>query len=144
MLAEKLFYEKEMFAERAEGDSLSEAIQEILLSIGVPPNIYGFAYITYAVELLLLDSEYQHYVTKGLYVDIAQRYKTTPSRVERAIRHAISVAWLHGNADLIHHVFRNCVRPDKGVPSNSVFLARLYYYIKNLSTSPYNVIKNRL
>ncbi len=131
MLAKKLFYEKEMFVESANEDCLSEVIQEILLSIGVPPNIYGFAYITYAVELLLLDSEYQHYVTKGLYVDIAQRYKTTPSRVERAIRHAISVVWLHGDADLIHRIFRNCVRPDKGVPSNSVFLARLYYYAKN-------------
>ncbi len=144
MAAEKLYYEKENWDSGPTNQNLSETIQDILLSIGIPPNIYGYAYITYAVELLLRDSEYQHYVTKGLYVDIARKYKTTPSRVERAIRHAISVAWLHGNADLIHYIFRNCVRPDKGVPSNSVFLARLYYYIKNLSTSSYNVIKNSL
>ncbi|MBQ3035731.1 MAG: sporulation initiation factor Spo0A C-terminal domain-containing protein [Lachnospiraceae bacterium] len=131
MAAERIYYEKEIWDSDSENQSLSKTIQETLLSIGIPPNIYGYAYITYAVELLLKDSEYQHYVTKGLYVDIAQKYRTTPSRVERAIRHAISVAWLHGNADLIHHIFRNCVRPDKGVPSNSVFLARLYYYIKN-------------
>lgn len=131
MLAEKIYYEKGVLGDESRKYNLSEPIQDMLLSIGIPPNIYGYAYITYAVELLLKDSEYQHYVTKGLYVDIAKKYRTTPSRVERAIRHAISVAWLHGNADLIHHIFRNCVRPDKGVPSNSVFLARLYYYIKN-------------
>ncbi len=135
MAAEKLYYEKEIWNSEPGNQSLSEIIQEILLSIGIPPNIYGYAYITYAVELLLRDSEYQHYVTKGLYVDIASKYKTTPSRVERAIRHAINVAWLHGNTDLIHHIFRNCVRPDKGVPSNSVFLARFYYYIKNYACS---------
>jgi len=133
MLAERINYEKEVLGDEQGKYNLSAPIQDMLLSIGVPPNIYGYAYITYAVELLLKDSEYQHYVTKGLYVDIAKRYNSTPSRVERAIRHAISVAWLHGNAELIHRVFRNCVRPDRGVPSNSVFLARLFYYIKDAS-----------
>lgn len=106
-------------------------IHDLLLSIGIPPNIYGYAYIAYAIELLLMDEEYQHYITKGLYVDIAVRYNSTPSRVERAIRHAISVAWLHGNIDYIDRIFKNCVRPDKSVPTNSVFLARLFYYIKS-------------
>jgi len=133
MAARILSYANEELEEITEFRIASSPIQEMLLSIGIPPNIYGYAYITYAVELLLKDSEYQHYVTKGLYVDIAKRYNSTPSRVERAIRHAISVAWLHGNAELIHRVFRNCVRPDRGVPSNSVFLARLFYYIKDAS-----------
>ena len=131
MLAESNHYKREILDNGQANFNLSEPIQDTLLSIGIPPNIYGYAYITYAVELLLKESEYQHYVTKGLYVDIAQKYRTTPSRVERAIRHAISVAWLHGNSDFIYHIFRNCVRADKGTPSNSVFLARLYYYIKN-------------
>ena len=134
MAARILSYENEELEEITEFRIASSPIQEMLLSIGIPPNIYGYAYITYAVELLLKDSEYQHYVTKGLYVDIAKRYNSTPSRVERAIRHAISVAWLHGIAELIHRVFRNCVRPDRGVPSNSVFLARLFYYIKDASS----------
>lgn len=134
MAARELFYDNEDYDDLAEFRIASSPIQEMLLSIGIPPNIYGYAYITYAVELLLKDSEYQHYVTKGLYVDIAKKYGTTPSRVERAIRHAISVAWLHGNAELLHRVFRNCVRPDRGVPSNSVFLARLFYYIKDASS----------
>jgi len=133
MAARDLFYENEDVEDIAEFRIASSPIQEMLLSIGIPPNIYGYAYITYAVELLIKDSEYQHYVTKGLYVDIAKKYNTTPSRVERAIRHAINVAWLHGNAELLQRVFRNCVRPDRGVPSNSVFLARLFYYIKDAS-----------
>ncbi len=133
MAARTLFYENDDMEDLMEFRIASSPIQEMLLSIGIPPNIYGYAYITYAIELLLKDSEYQHYITKGLYVDIAKKYKSTPSRVERAIRHAISVAWLHGNAELLHRVFRNCVRPDRGVPSNSVFLARLFYYIKDAS-----------
>ena len=133
MAARDLFYDNDDYDDIAEFRIASSPIQEMLLSIGIPPNIYGYAYITYAVELLLKDSEYQHYVTKGLYVDIAKKYNTTPSRVERAIRHAINVAWLHGNAELLHRVFRNCVRPDRGVPSNSVFLARLFYYIRDTS-----------
>lgn len=106
-------------------------IHEILLSIGIPPNIYGYSYTSYAVELLLQDSEYEHAITKRLYVDIAKRFNTTPSRVERAIRHAIHVAWLHGNSELINVMFRNCIRPDKGVPTNAVFLSRLFYYMKD-------------
>lgn len=109
------------------------AIHELLLSIGIPPNIYGYEYTVYAIQLLLIDEEYHHCITKRLYVDIAKRFSTTPSRVERAIRHAISVAWLHGNTKFIDHVFVNCMRPDKGVPTNSVFLLRLFYYIKDAS-----------
>lgn len=111
----------------------TNVIHELLLSIGIPPNIYGYAYTVYAVQLLLLDEEYRHCITKRLYVDIAERFGTKPTRVERAIRHAISVAWLHGNTQFIDHVFVNCVRPDKGVPTNSVFLSRLFYYIKEAS-----------
>ena len=133
MAARSLSYYDEEYEDITAFRVAPSPIQDMLLSIGIPPNIYGYAYITYAVELLLKDSEYQHYVTKGLYVDIAKKYNTTPSRVERAIRHAINVAWLHGNTELLHRVFRNCVRPDRVVPSNSVFLARLFYYVKDAS-----------
>lgn len=110
------------------------AIHELLLSIGIPPNIYGYEYTVYALQLLLLDEGfYRHGITKRLYVDIAKQYGTTPTRVERAIRHAINVAWLYGNTQVIDRLFVNCVRPDKGVPTNSVFLKRLFYYIKDAS-----------
>lgn len=110
---------------------LDSPIHDLLLSIGIPPNIYGYSYITYAEELLL--TEEHPPVPKGLYLDIAKHYHTTPSRVERAIRHAISVAWLHGDMDTIDYIFANCVKPDKDVPTNSVFLFRLFYYIKDAS-----------
>ncbi len=115
---------------------LSNPIQELILTIGVPPNLYGYGYIVYAVELLLMEPEYQHYITKGLYVEVAKKFETTPSRVERAIRHAINVTWTYGNRNCIDTIFKNCVRPDKGVPSNSVFLSRLYYYVNSNSEIP--------
>lgn len=112
----------------------THAIHELLLSIGIPPNIYGYEYTVYALQLLLLDEGYYRYgITKRLYVDIAKHYETTPTRVERAIRHAISVAWLHGSTKVIDSIFINCVREDKGIPTNSVFLKRLFYYIKDAS-----------
>lgn len=112
----------------------THAIHELLLSIGIPPNIYGYEYTVYALQLLLLDEGYyRQIITKRLYVDIAKQYETTPTRVERAIRHAIGVAWLYGNTQVIDSLFIGCVRPDKGVPTNSVFLKRLFYYIKDAS-----------
>ncbi len=134
MTAQTLAYQTFEAVPTMEFRLMANPIHELLLSIGVPPNIYGYAYTAYAIELLLMDEEYQHYITKGLYVDIASKFNTTPSRVERAIRHAINVAWLHGNLNLINHIFKNCVRPDKSVPTNSVFLSRLFYYIKDASS----------
>lgn len=109
----------------------SAILHELMLDIGIPPNIYGYNYIIYALELILMNPNYIHSVTKGLYIDIAKRFNVNPSRVERSIRTAINIAWLHGNVEFINEVFKHCVRSDKGVPTNSVFLARLYYYIVN-------------
>lgn len=105
------------------------SIHKLLLKIGVPPNVYGYSYILHSIELILKNPEYMHYITKGLYIDVAKEFHATPSRVERAIRHAISVAWANGNREFVEHIFQNCIRPNRRVPSNSVFLSRLYYYI---------------
>ena len=107
-------------------------IHNVLLRIGVPTNLLGYGYITYAIELLLTDPSKMHAITKELYVDIAVRFRSTPSRVERAIRNAISVTWLYGNLEFITHLFMNCIRADKGVPTNSLFLSRIYYFISNM------------
>lgn len=106
-------------------------LHELLLEIGIPPNVYGYSYIICALQLIIIEPDYLHSVTKGLYIDIAHKFKVQPYQVERCIRTAINIAWLHGNIEFINRVFRNCVRPDKGVPTNSVFLARLYYYLLN-------------
>lgn len=104
-------------------------IHDILLSIGMPPNLLGYSYVLYATELILSNPDYMHAITKELYVEVARKYNSTPSRVERAIRHAIGTTWLHGNLDYINQIFINCIRPDKGTPTNSLFLSRIYYYL---------------
>lgn len=109
----------------------STRLHEVLLSIGIPPNLLGYSYILYAMELILLNPLYLHAITKRLYIDIGKKFDTSPASVERAMRTAISAAWTHGNIDYIDHVFRNCVNPVKGVPSNSLFLARLFYYFNS-------------
>lgn len=109
----------------------STPIHNVLLSIGVPPNLLGYSYILYALQLILLQPEYMRAITKELYADIAKEYRTTISRVERDIRTAIQTTWLYGNTVSIDRIFQNSVRPDKGYPTNSMFLARLYYYISN-------------
>jgi two-component system response regulator (stage 0 sporulation protein A) len=113
----------------------SNIIHEVLLSIGIPPNLLGYMYLVEAMQMILLNPLYLHNVTKGLYIDIARKYSTKPQRVERAIRHAINTAWLIGNIEYIEHIFKNCVNPNKGVPTNSLFLARLYFYISNMENS---------
>lgn len=109
----------------------STPIHNILLSIGVPPNLLGYSYILYALQLILFQPDYMHAITKELYEDIARKYCTSSTRVERNIRTAIQTTWLYGNVEMINRLFQNSVRPDKGYPTNSMFLARLYYYISN-------------
>lgn len=108
-------------------------IQDLLLNIGLSPATFGFQFITYAEQLILTDEKYLHHVTTMLYIDIAKKYNTTPAAVERNIRHSITSAWLHGSLKEIHKLFRNSINPEKGVPTNSQFLARLYFYFINNS-----------
>lgn len=107
-------------------------IHEVLLSIGIPPNLLGYGYIISAMEIIALNPWCLHSITKELYVDIALKYGVSASSVERAIRNAISIGWLHGNIDYIYHIFKNCVNPDKGVPTNSIFLSRLFHYFNSV------------
>ena len=70
-----------------------------------------------------------HQITDWLYVDVAKHFHTKPRCVERCIRHAIVAAWLHGNVDYRTSIFRHSVRPSKGVPTNSQFIAGVYFYM---------------
>lgn len=108
-----------------------EAIQDVLLSIGIPPNLLGYAYIIYGTELILSEPNYMRGITTHLYVDIAKKFNTKVSRVERDIRHAINVGWLYGSIEDINRYFKNCINPDKGVPTNALFFSRLYHILKN-------------
>jgi len=109
----------------------TKKIHEVLLCIGIPPNLLGYSYILYSLEIILLNPLYLNAITKRLYIDIGKKFDVSPASVERAMRTAINVGWLHGNVDYIDSVFRNCVNPIKGVPSNSLFLSRLFYYFNS-------------
>lgn len=106
-------------------------IQDVLLDIGIPSSLLGFMYITYAEQLVLSDPSYMRKITKGLYKDIAEQFNSTPTRVERCIRHAIEVGCTQGNTESIYRLFRHSVNPLKGTPTNGQFIARVYYHLAN-------------
>lgn len=98
-------------------------ITNIIHEIGVPAHIKGYHYLRDAIIMVVEDIELLGAVTKELYPAIARANKTTPSRVERAIRHAIEVAWNRGRMETINSLFGYTVQMDKGKPTNSEFIA---------------------
>ena len=100
-------------------------ITQIIHEIGVPAHIKGYHYLREAIGIVVNDVEILGSVTKTLYPQIAVRFKTTPSRVERAIRHSIEVAWGRGNMDAIRSVFGYTVSAAKTKPTNSEFIAMI-------------------
>ncbi|MBY0220868.1 MULTISPECIES: sporulation transcription factor Spo0A [Sporosarcina] len=104
---------------------LDTAITSMIKEIGVPAHIKGYAFLREAIQMVYTDVELLGSVTKILYPDIAKKYNTTPSRVERAIRHAIEVAWNRGNYDLISKTFGYTVHHLKSKPTNSEFIAMI-------------------
>lgn len=107
-------------------------IQDLLLNIGFPQHVYGYNYIIYALELISVNPEILHHITKELYPEIAKHFGSTPARVERAIRTAIQITWLYGNTQMINMIFGHTIRPDKGVPTNTQLLAGLYFFLKQM------------
>ncbi|MBB4825676.1 two-component system response regulator (stage 0 sporulation protein A) [Sporosarcina luteola] len=104
---------------------LDTTITSIIKEIGVPAHIKGYAFLREAIQMVYTDVDLLGSVTKVLYPDIAEKYKTTPSRVERAIRHAIEVAWNRGNYDVISKTFGYTVHHLKSKPTNSEFIAMI-------------------
>lgn len=98
-------------------------VTNIIHEIGVPAHIKGYQYLRDAIILSVEDMEMLNSITKILYPTIAKKYQTTPSRVERAIRHAIEVAWSRGKMDTIDELFGYTVSNGKGKPTNSEFIA---------------------
>ena len=105
------------------GKSLEAKITNIIHEIGVPAHIKGYLYLREAIGMVVDDIELLSAVTKELYPNIAKKFNTTPSRVERAIRHAIEVAWSRGKVDTINTLFGYTVHTEKGKPTNSEFIA---------------------
>lgn len=103
--------------------NLDASITGIIHEIGVPAHIKGYMYLREAISMVYNDIELLGSITKVLYPDIAKKYNTTASRVERAIRHAIEVAWSRGNIDSISSLFGYTVSMTKAKPTNSEFIA---------------------
>lgn len=103
--------------------NLESDVTNIIHEIGVPAHIKGYQYLRDAIMMSVNDGEMLNSITKLLYPSIAKQHKTTPSRVERAIRHAIEVAWSRGKMDTIDELFGYTVSNGKGKPTNSEFVA---------------------
>ena len=115
-------YEK---AEDVSEKNLEADVTEIIHEIGVPAHIKGYQYLREAILLAVEDMDVINAVTKVLYPEVARRFSTTPSRVERAIRHAIEVAWDWGDLETLQKYFGYTVNSAKGKPTNSEFIAMI-------------------
>lgn len=103
--------------------NLEQEVTRIIHEIGVPAHVKGYQYLRVAIMMVTEDINYLGAVTKELYPTIARQYNTTPSRVERAIRHAIELAWDRGDIDRINKFFGYSTNGEKGKPTNSEFIA---------------------
>ena len=104
---------------------LESVVTDIIHEIGVPAHIKGYQYLREAIILTIKDMDMINAVTKVLYPEVARRFSTTPSRVERAIRHAIEVAWDRGDIEVLQKFFGYTVSNIKGKPTNSEFIAMI-------------------
>lgn len=110
---------------RTSNHSLEALVTAIIHEIGVPAHIKGYQYLREAIRLTVEDMEVINAVTKILYPEVAKRFNTTASRVERAIRHAIEVAWDRGDLETLQKYFGYTVSNAKGKPTNSEFIAMI-------------------
>ena len=121
-----------LYGERPEGSAAAPAgrnleleVTEIIHQIGVPAHIKGYQYLRDAILMAIEDGEIINAVTKRLYPAVAKRHGTTSSRVERAIRHAIEVAWDRGDVDTLTAYFGYTIHNERGKPTNSEFIAMI-------------------
>ena len=105
--------------------NLETQVTRIIHRIGVPAHIKGYQYLRTAILMATDDPDIINYVTKMLYPTVAKQYKTTSSRVERAIRHAIEVAWDRGDVDVLNEYFGYTIQNNRGKPTNSEFIAMI-------------------
>lgn len=117
--------DSKLIAFKTDGSGLDTEITSLLHEIGVPAHIKGYLYLREAITMVYHDIEILGSITKILYPVVAKKFKTTSSRVERAIRHAIEVAWNRGNIDAISSIFSYTISYNKSKPTNSEFIAML-------------------
>ena len=106
-------------------ENLEALVTNVIHEIGVPAHIKGYQYLREAIMMVVQNIDIINQITKQLYPEIADKYHTTPSRVERAIRHAIEVAWARGKNDAVEGIFGYTISAAKGKPTNSEFIAMI-------------------
>ena len=115
----------EVDAAKTDSHDIETQVTKIIHQIGVPAHIKGYQYLRTAILLTIKDSDVINSVTKVLYPSVAKKYQTTTSRVERAIRHAIEVAWDRGDVDTLNSYFGYTIQNNRGKPTNSEFIAMI-------------------
>ena len=116
---------KDVLEENKPVKEMTKEISRLLHDLGMPSHIKGYQYIRDSIELMYNNPNVLGGITKEVYPFIADKYNTTPSRVERAIRHAIEVSWTRGDYDLMEEIFGHSVDFDRAKPTNSEFLATI-------------------
>ncbi len=106
-------------------ENLEALVTNVIHEVGVPAHIKGYQYLREAIMMVVNDIDVINQITKSLYPKIALKYNTTPSRVERAIRHAIEVAWGRGQQEAVENIFGYTISASKGKPTNSEFIAMI-------------------
>ena len=106
-------------------ENLEALVTNVIHEVGVPAHIKGYQYLREAIMMVVNNIDIINQITKQLYPDIANKYNTTPSRVERAIRHAIEVAWGRGQTETVENIFGYTISAAKGKPTNSEFIAMI-------------------
>ena len=106
-------------------ENLEALVTNVIHEVGVPAHIKGYQYLREAIMMVVNNIDVINQITKQLYPDIASKYGTTPSRVERAIRHAIEVAWGRGQQEVVENIFGYTISAAKGKPTNSEFIAMI-------------------
>ena len=118
--------------------SQEAVITDLLHDLGVPSNIRGYQYIREGIQIFYRNGNSISYITKDVYPEIAKKFDTTATRVERAIRHAIEVSWNRGDLDLMNDIFGNSLNVNRDKPTNSEFLTTLADRLKVNSKLVYN------
>ena len=115
----------ELSNEDKKKENLEALVTNIIHEVGVPAHIKGYQYLREAIIMVVNDIDVINQITKSLYPKIAHKFNTTPSRVERAIRHAIEVAWGRGQQEVVESIFGYTISAAKGKPTNSEFIAMI-------------------
>ena len=123
MKEQKQQYIEIPYGETKNEEALEALVTNVIHEVGVPAHIKGYQYLREAIMMVVNNIDIINQITKQLYPEIAQKYHTTPSRVERALRHAIEVAWSRGKMDTIYSLFGYTINSGKGKPTNSEFVA---------------------